>query len=170
MKWQQAYDIAFKVLKELEPHCYKVHIAGSIRRMKSEVNDIKIVCIPKDYNPSGLFATGIAKVCQQWPKIKGEFDSKKTLKNTQRSLPEGIVLDLFIANHNNWGYILAIRTGPWQYSKDVLAAGWVRRGYKGIDGYLTMRGNRIDVPEEKDLFKRIGIPYVMPENRRENNQ
>lgn len=160
MKLSEALAIAEKVKDQLAPHCIKIEIAGSIRRKKEEVKDIEIVAIPKAYQ-TGLFEDGIASVVNKWQKIKGELPCKYT----QRMLPEGIKLDLFFAEHGNWGLIYAIRTGSAEYSHKVLATEWVKRGYKGENGYLTVNGNQILIPEEKDLFTRLGLPYVEPENR-----
>lgn len=46
MRLQRALEIAQKVLKKLEPHCERISIAGSVRRMKYDVGDIEIVAIP----------------------------------------------------------------------------------------------------------------------------
>lgn len=104
-----ALEIANRVKNELAPHCYRIEIAGSIRREKPEVKDIEVVCIPHIYD-TGLFESGIATVVNQWEKVKGELEWGKC-KYTQRILPEGIKLDLFFATPNNWGLIFAIRTG-----------------------------------------------------------
>src|SRR5690348_6628702 len=131
MEYSKAKSIAEKIVSELKPHCERIEIAGSIRRKKPEVKDIEIVAIPKRYE-IGLFETGIATVVNQWQKVKGELPCKYT----QRILPEGIKLDLFFAEHENWGLIFAIRTGSAEYSHKVLAAGWVKAGYQSRDGYL----------------------------------
>ena len=47
-------------------------------------------------------------------------------------IPEGIKLDLFMANDKNWGLIFVTRTGLARYSHKILACGWVKRGYKSI--------------------------------------
>ncbi len=156
----KALQIANKVLEQLKPHCERIRIAGSIRRGKPYVKDIEIVAIPKPYEV-GLFESGIATIVNQWTKVKGELPCKYT----QRELPEGIKLDLFFATPENWGYILAIRTGSAAYNQKVLAYHWVRKGYKGIDGMLTYKGKTISVPTEVDLFKLIGIDYVEPNKR-----
>lgn len=155
-----AQAIAERVRAQLAPHCYRCEIAGSVRRRKPECGDIEIVAIPKPYD-TGLFASGIALVVNQWPKIKGELPCKYT----QRVLPEGINLDLFFAVPENWGLIYAIRTGSADYSHNVLAAGWVRNGYKSVDGMLTFQGVAIPVCEEIDLFRRAGVEWVEPERR-----
>jgi DNA polymerase/3'-5' exonuclease PolX len=160
MEYTKALQIAERVLAELRPHCVRAEIAGSIRRKKPEVGDIEIVLIPKPYQ-TGLFADGIAAVINQWEKVKGELPCKYT----QRVLPEGIKLDLFIVEHGNWGLQLAIRTGSAEYSHRVLAANWVARGYHAEGGYLFTNGKRYETLEERDLFERISVAYIDPEFR-----
>lgn len=160
MEYQKALLIAEKIKLMLVPYCERVEIAGSIRRKKPEVKDIEIVAIPKPYD-TGLFENGIASVVNQWQKVKGDLPCKYT----QRILPDGIKLDLFFATKENWGYVFAIRTGSADYSHQVLATEWVKKGYKGIDGYLTRDENRIAIYEEIDLFNRLQITYLEPEFR-----
>lgn len=158
--YTQMYELALKIEELLAPHCDRIEIAGSIRRKKSQIGDIEIVAIPKAYGPND----GIAAIVNQWPKVKGEMIFGKT-KYTQRVLPEGIKLDLFFATPENWGSILAIRTGSADFSNRVLACGWVKQGYKSEGGFLFKNDQKFEVHEEKDLFQIIGIPYVEPENR-----
>lgn len=164
MKLKRAELIAEHVKKLLEPGCFRVEIAGSVRRKKPEVKDIEIVAIPKPYE-TGLFADGIAKIVNEWPKTKGELDYHKC-KYTQRILPwGGIKLDLFFATEENWGLIYAIRTGSAEFSHKVLATGWVKEGFESKNGMLTRMGVTYFVREEKDLFDLIKVPYVEPEQR-----
>ncbi len=160
MQYEKALKIAEKVKAELAPHCERIEIAGSIRRKKPEVKDIEIVAIPKPYD-IGLFESGIATVVKQWEKVRGELPCKYT----QRILPEGIALDLFFADKENWGNIFAIRTGSAEYSHRTLASGWVSQGYNSKGGYLHKDGKKIAVYEEEDLFKLIHLPFVEPELR-----
>ena len=154
MEYQKALEIAERVKQELEPHCDRIEIAGSIRRKKQEVKDIEIVAVPNDRFEIGF-------IINQWKKIRGDVDGKYM----QRQLPERINLDLFFATEKNWGLILAIRTGSAEYSHHVLANGWVKAGYKSISGMLTKNNQQQEVREEIDLFKLIGINYVVPEER-----
>jgi DNA polymerase/3'-5' exonuclease PolX len=160
MKLEIAKQIADKVLLQLQPHCERIAIAGSIRRKKEEVKDIEIVAIPKPFEV-GLFSSGIASVVNQWEKVKGELPCKYT----QRILPEGIKLDLFFAEPENWGLIFAIRTGSAEYSHKILASGWVKAGYTSREGYLWHGNDRYNCREEIDLFNRIQLKYVEPELR-----
>lgn len=160
MELNKALKIALKLKDLLAPHCERIEIAGSIRRRKPEVKDIELVAIPKPYDV-GLFESGIATVINQWKKVKGELPCKYT----QRLLPEGIKLDLFFADENNWGLIYAIRTGSAEYSHKVLANKWVSMGYKSIEGHLYHNEKKVSIREEKELFDILGIPFLKPEFR-----
>jgi DNA polymerase/3'-5' exonuclease PolX len=162
MEYNKALRIAEEVKKLLSPHCDRIEIAGSIRRQKKQVKDIEIVAIPKPFE-TGLFESGVAAVVNQWPKVKGELPCKYT----QRILPEGIKLDLFFAERGNWGMIMAIRTGSADFSHKVLAKTWVKKGYTSSNGYLIKNDKPVAVLEEKDLFHRLGLEYVLPEFRGE---
>jgi DNA polymerase/3'-5' exonuclease PolX len=161
MKYLDILAIAENVKAQLSPHCERIEIAGSIRRKKPEPNDIEIVAIPKPYDV-GLFESGVATVLNQWQANKGELPCKYT----QRILPEGVKLDFFTATPDNWGLIFAIRTGSADFSHNVLACGWVKAGYNSINGHLhNSIKHMIPVREEIDLFNKIGVKYIEPENR-----
>lgn len=157
MELKLAQKIASKYLELLRPFCLpgRCVVAGSVLREKPEPKDIEIVCIPTDDK-----IISFIEVMESLQKVKGEA----TGKYTQRILPEGINLDLFMVTPENWGYILAIRTGPAGYSK-YLVDTWKRCGYKGIDGMLTKNGVPIPVREEKDLFDLLGLEWVDPQYR-----
>lgn len=169
-----ARGIAERVVDLLRPHCIRIEIGGSIRREQAICGDIEIVCIPKPYE-TGLFTDGIASVVNQWVKVKGELEYGKT-KYTKRILPTSIVgvegktvqVDLFFAEHDNWGNIFLIRTGDWEFSKKFMGHIVPQRGYKQEDGVLKHKDRIIPCPEEKDLFQRMGIPFIEPKNRNVN--
>ena len=55
MEYQRAKQAADYLLKQLKPHCEKIEIAGSIRRLKQTgIKDVELVAIPKT-EKSGLF-------------------------------------------------------------------------------------------------------------------
>lgn len=167
-----AQPLADRIVADLAPYCEpgRCVVAGSVRRRKTEVGDIEVVCIPRQvtadlFNEATVVMPEFARAVDRWPAVKGLPSGRYT----QRRLPEGIVLDLFMARPANWGLILAIRTGSARYSHEVLAAGWCRQGYHSVDGYLCGIVNglaqRIAVPEEADLFRLAGVPWVEPEAR-----
>ena len=160
MNLEQAQPIAEHYRNLLLPHCCRCEIAGSVRRKNPEVGDIEIVLIPKPYDV-GLFTSGIAAVLDKLTIVRGQLPCKYT----QRMLPEGIALDVFIVRSETWGLQFAIRTGSARYSHDVLACGWVRNGYKSVDGMLTRNGVTRECREERDLFRMAGVEWIVPELR-----
>jgi len=181
MELKQAQTIAMRVMEGFKPHCQRIVIAGSIRRKKPQVKDIELVCIPKytmcdalmpdlfgntSVVPQQTVTDGFAKEFKQYYVEKG----KPTGKYVKFQTMECINVDMFIASPQNWGYILAIRTGSADYSHRVLATGWVKAGYKGGDGMLYKNGVAIPVLEEEDLFKLIGIDWIAPEKRVRDNE
>ena len=158
MTIQEAQKIAEKYLAELKPHCLRAEIAGSIRREKPEPKDIEIVCIPRIETLDDL--EGFSKVVNNLEKVKGE----PTGKYTQRILPEGIKLDLFMATERNWGNIFLIRTGNWQFSKQIMFR-ILRMGLKQKDGYLWQGDKMLECKEEDDIFRLLNLVFIPPQNR-----
>jgi DNA polymerase/3'-5' exonuclease PolX len=165
MEITEALAVAERVHAALAPFTERLAIAGSVRRRKPQVKDIEIVAIPRQV-PVGLFGDelivdpGFVAAVNQWPTVKGQ----PTGKYTQRLLPQGIKLDLFMADVENWGLIYAVRTGSAAFSHHVLATQWVKRGYKSIEGRLTRLsdGQVIPIREEEALFALLGMPWVEP--------
>jgi len=150
---EQAKSIAEKYLNLLKPFCLRIEIKGSICREKPEPNDIELVCIRDTRKGFDFVAT-----VNQIPILLGSPAGKYV----KLMLPEGIKLDLFMCTKENWGLISAIRTGSDQYSHEVLGKGWVRAGYKSVEGMLYKNGFAIPVYEERDLFNLIGVKYIEP--------
>ncbi len=160
MSYIEAKSIADGIITILKEHCIRIDIAGSVRRQKAIIGDIEIVCIPKPFQ-TGLFEDGIASVVNGWEKIKGDLPCKYT----QRKLHNGVTLDLFFAEPENYGNILLIRTGDWQFSKYFMGTLLPKNGYKQEDGFLKYNGKIIPCYDEQDLFTRAGMRYIQPEDR-----
>ena len=153
MKLEKAKVIADKYVKILKPFCRRIEIAGSVRREKPEVGDIEIVAIIK-------YLWNFTYEVNKLKKVKGEPYGKYT----QRILPEGIKLDLFIATEKNWGNIFLIRTGNWQFSKQIMIRA-LRLGLKQRDGYLWQGQERLECKEEEDMFQILKLDYISPQMR-----
>ena len=162
MSWADACEIAVPVLEQIHPHCEIAQLAGSMRRETPTVGDIEIVCVPKPYNATPLFRDGLATVVEQWPKVRGELPCRYT----QRLLPCGMKVDLFMVDPDGWGLQLAIRTGSAAWSHQVLAKAWVRAGYHSKGGLLHRSdGTVVPLRTESELFRLIGLPWVHPRKR-----
>jgi DNA polymerase/3'-5' exonuclease PolX len=101
------------------------------------------------------------RLVNRWEAVKGTPSGRYT----QRMLPEGIKLDLFMCRTENWGNIFAVRTGSAEFAHRVLACGWVRSGYTSIAGMLCRGGAPYPCLEEIDCFRMSGAGWVDPAKR-----
>jgi DNA polymerase/3'-5' exonuclease PolX len=78
-----------------------------------------------------------------------------------------VAVDLFLATVDNWGAILAIRTGPDEFSKALVTHIKYRTPYQQRDGVLVRQvsGEVVPVPEEQEYFRLAGVPWIAPERR-----
>lgn len=186
----KARKYAARVVELLKPHCDRIEIAGSIRRGKSEVGDIDIVCIPKKRmdmlgQPDGN-CEGFCSEVGKWEVSKGDarFD-----KHIRRILPggEGIGLDIFIAVPDTYGWMLAMRTGSIEFNRRIYIQRLKEKGcysedgaiYRKFNGCITQKEvngymqyfaalekvELVAIKEEKDLFDLIDFNYVDPKDR-----
>ena len=162
MKHAEAFARAEEALNALKPHCERILIAGSIRRLKPEVKDIEICAIPRMV-PAGLFSDALevdpdfCATVRRWPKVKGE----PTGRYTQRILPGGIKLDLFLVTPESWGWQLCLRTGSTGFNRDMLRA-LKRQACESDGGFIRQYGQVIPTPEEVDVFRLAKLPWVEP--------
>jgi DNA polymerase/3'-5' exonuclease PolX len=193
MHIREAKAIADDLVAMMSPHCHRIEIAGSIRRARQDVRDIEIVAIPKwDTRPGSdlpLFGGEPERVnlLHEWaqrvdgpggelrgyvrwikpgthlvlpwpPKPEGKY---------WRALVGGrIKLDLFLASRDNWGIILAIRTGSAEFSQAMMTYAKHKTCYHVEGGHLRdRRGTALETREERDVFDALGIDWVEPRNR-----
>lgn len=195
MEHKKAHEAAVGLCYKLQPYTSKINIAGSIRREKSEVKDIEIVCLPVliPQEQGDLFSTTIVMVVH--PKFielvtgLGEaIKGQPTGKYMQIELAfEGINLDLFMPSPEDYYRQYAIRTGSADYASRTIAAGWKRKGWCGSDKGLRKISDCLEVKgpdgkskwtcinqkaekppvweSEKEFFEWLGVPYIMPKLR-----
>jgi DNA polymerase/3'-5' exonuclease PolX len=163
MKHAEALILAGDALNALKPHCERVLIAGSVRRLKAECKDVELVAIPK-YIPGGLFGDelevdpGFIVAVNQWPAVLGQ----PTGKYTKRVLRGGMKLDLFIADPENWGYQLVLRTGSADFNRKKMLPALKAHGYAMDEGYIWHHGQIMPTREETDLWALSGLPWLDP--------
>lgn len=162
MDYYLANKIARHYLEKLQPHCDKVAISGKIAQLKTQVDQIDIVGIPKFFEAS-LFKTGIAAVLDELEPVRGSLLEKDFI--IVRKANEEINIYFYNCHHFNYGYILAYCNSPADY-QTIIKNHWLSKGFKNHpDKYLTLNGNKIPMPDEELFFTRIGMPYVEPEMR-----
>jgi DNA polymerase/3'-5' exonuclease PolX len=180
MEWHRAVDLAKDVRLLLAPCCVWVEIAGSIRRMRYEINDIEIIAVPKQ-DPFNQLDLRVIQLLDQRLLLPGEPSKgmkKPPMGQKYKRLrvpadPEPIQLDLFsVLPPADFGIIFCIRTGSAEFSHWIVTEA-LRRSYKVKDGQLfrihrdeqPWRFEHIPCPEEWDLFQALGIPWVEPRDR-----
>ena len=183
MKWQQAWEIGSEVVEALSPACDRIMIAGSVRRCKPEPKDVEVVYIPRmSRERMDLFSyedvpATEAMIQELVNRSFWNFDGRirrngpKYKRMVQSPLANGdpVVIELFRAQVDNWGYVLALRTGPGDFNKIWAAHSWdggclpVNMTLK--DGHVWRAGKPISTPNEELFFAEIGLPCWLPEER-----
>ncbi len=167
MNLESAIKYSNRIVELLDPHCIRLHVAGSIRRHKVEVGDIEILCEPKKkFNQTDLFGGGHFLIDPGFEStipifmkdlIKGHLDGRYMQMHLKTPGQEQIKLDLFMPVKEDYFRMLAIRTGSKEYSSMVIANAWKKLGWVGAgeDG-LRKREDCIEVPSgEKKKWKLV---------------
>jgi DNA polymerase/3'-5' exonuclease PolX len=173
---QEAESIARAIVADLLPCCGRIDVAGSVRRRKELVGDIELVAIPR-YTAAGLFGDRRANALWEHLHSSGAY------RFTKGDNPEGryyqlalpahadLQVDLFLAQPDNWGLTLLVRTGSAEFSTAILARwkkvqGIGRDAAGSIDGRLVTRdGAVVPTPEEETVFSLVGLAPIPPECR-----
>jgi DNA polymerase/3'-5' exonuclease PolX len=179
MMLSQAEKLTEKIKAALAPGCERIQEAGSVRRHRPLVGDIEIVAIPKliPELPAQLSILGdlLEKLVKQKPLFRRGDKNGTLFKNFLIEYDDDgseIGLDLFLTTPEQWGYILALRTGPGAFNQ-----AWVTKRRKGgllpdeysfSGGWLHKAGQRIPTPEEEDIFRLIGDGAMLPPGERDN--
>src|SRR5688572_8746561 len=170
--------IAEDLIARFGPACERTEIAGSLRRERPQVGDIELGAIPRFGTRQGaaqgtLFepakpARG-EQVSRLWEAIDalGVACTKRGPVYRQFTW-RGVRVDVYTCERGNWGWILFHRTGP-GYLRAKIGSMLVDRGFAAVDGWIwDARGlsiDRVETPEEADVFRILGIPHLPPDRR-----
>jgi DNA polymerase/3'-5' exonuclease PolX len=172
-----AYKIAKTVMEELSPGAERIVIAGSIRRGKQAPKDIEIVYLPAmeerqvdmfSVEPRPVMDRVLIELAERRflvldPMVKRNGPKYKRLIH----VASGMVVELFTAETENWGLVLALRTGPADFNQLLVSrlTGAMPMDMKMEGGWLWRRGVWLQTPEEEDFFREIGVPCWPPGQR-----
>lgn len=170
MKIKTAARIASNIMKDLEPYCEQIEVAGAVRR--GNVRDMKtidIVAISKiDMQPDifmKLQPTGRDKLFRH---IRNAYNVRQGGKDGQKQVMfnvcENVAVRVSLATPETWGYVLALRTGPPGLSKALIIK-LKKAGYNPEGGRLLKNRKMVPVPIEQNLFAIAGVRYVTPTMR-----
>ena len=162
----EAMAMARVLLGHLSNVCERVEIAGSLRRGCPEVGDIEICCIPVQVTNL------LCEPTYDWAEVRDALSMFPMLKGGDHYQQYDLgrcKADIFVTSREQWGVIFAIRTGSADFSHKLVtpkAWGGFMPGGRGIgDGRLWRWGMSVATPEETDLFREMGLPWIHPEKR-----
>ena len=184
MTYPDALGYAVHIHDWLLPFCSQIEVAGSIRRRRSNPNDIDVVAIPRVAVETDLLGDAVTTRNLLWEelvrhvseshgrvaticggKAPGELIS---LKN------EKFQLDVFFAEKKTWATRLILRTGSKEHNiwlaKRAKTRGLQWNPARGLFCQELAAENNLDsapiyVASEKEFYGALGLPFIEPINR-----
>ena len=178
---------SLELLAVLTLGALRAEVAGSIRRRMPSVGDIELVAVPRVHTEThreGLFEERSIDVDEFQVVIDSLLldgtlaqhptDPKRGPRYSKLlHVASGLQVDLFSARPQTFGLILAIRTGPANYSRWLVteararghhvAEGELHVGAQGCSPYAACEV--VPTPEEADVFKALTLFHPIPEQR-----
>jgi DNA polymerase/3'-5' exonuclease PolX len=161
--------------------CYeRWEFAGSVRRCKPECGDIEHVVIPKRTAPREALLIADSQTVNAVRERTSSLVSHPggpalhSYGGISRFGDRYIGLDfedrlheIFMCSPENWGCILAIRTGSAEFSRGLVSR-LPRSGYRQRDGYLHNNRGRVPCYDEETFFSCAGLAIsAWPPQKRE---
>jgi len=182
-----AETVALQLVGVLRLGCERIEIAGSIRRRMPSAGDIELVAVPRVHTEThreGLFEERTVEVDEFQVVIdtllmdgtlaQHPTDPKRGPRYSKLlHVASGLQVDLFSARPQTFGLILAIRTGPANYSRWLVTEARAR-GHHVAEGELHVgaggcspyaKCELVPTPEEADVYRVLGLFHPVPEQR-----
>ena len=154
MNLKEAQAKADEVYQRLKPHCKKIEVADSVRRLKAEVKNIVFVLIPSNFG----------KLSQEIDRLGPPIMDGDKLRRVEYN---GTQVDLYYATPENWATLLLIRTGS--TGNNIRLCSRARRlGMKlkaNGDGIIGADGQLIPIESEEQIYEILELPYQEPWER-----
>lgn len=190
-----------RIIETLSPVSHNISIAGSHRRLCATVADVEIVASP--HRLMDLFEEETDEIAADFLESLGSLSDIITLDNNVKRNGNGykrfittideekVPVEFFLSNRENYGNILAIRTGNEYFTKALVTisnfGGLMPNNLAQADGYmwdfptyqlrqqwkqshLPVRGGDfgmklIPCKTERDYFEALKLEYIEPECR-----
>jgi DNA polymerase/3'-5' exonuclease PolX len=170
--YAKAWGMAQSVQIYLSAQCDRIEVAGSIRRHANWIGDIDLVMIPKMITDwTGIDKFGSERIENALREGGFRIITNGPLKKsaTLPSAPD-IKYEFHLTTPEKWGCIFTIATGSAEFAHMLVKKrchhGWCPSNIDFKDGRLVRSGVEIlNTPEEADVFRELGLPWVDPENR-----
>lgn len=176
-----ALAVASELIAQLQPHCHRIQVAGSLRRGVRLVGDIELLLIPKMARggvPGDMFAQQDVDLADQ--RIDGllrEAVLSKRLNKKGSStwgsqnklavdIKSGIPVDFFSTTEKNFWVSLVIRTGPKEFNIRLIQEAGKRSVKLHAYGvFEDINGGEIVPGSEEEVLAIAGLNWISPENR-----
>jgi DNA polymerase (family 10) len=134
----------------------QIQVAGSIRRGRSTIGDMDILCTSPEAVRVIDFFTRLPLV----EVVVSHGDNKSTVR-----LRNGMQVDLMVLPPEDYGALLHHFTGSREHNIQMRDRA-LGRGLKlNEHGFERADGTRIFCPQEEDVFATLGLPWIAPELR-----
>lgn len=137
----------------------RVEYAGSLRRGQESIGDVDLLATGKNLQ-------SMMQYFLSYPKIKQVLAAGETKSSVV--VNSGIQVDLRVVKPDSFGAALFYFTGPKHFNIHVRTIA-LKRGWK-INEYGLYEGTKkIASKTEEEIFKKIGLPYLTPQQRQDFN-
>jgi len=169
-------------------------LCGSIRRNKPEVKDIEVVALPALVEgPTDLFKNPtkvrdprfVSSVLSAARLVTGDLATGRYCKLMSKY--GDVPIDLFLPEKDDFWRIVTIRTGCASFVRDVIAAAWVRKGWRGTEHGLRLEKECYKSKDEwicyvknptlppawqteQEFWQWLGVDYLQPQFRTETGR
>lgn len=190
MRLRNAQAFAESYRDQFAEACEDLAIVGSVRRKKGNVKDIELVLYPKflQYSmmgePDWSGGTQVDAVIQRLIKTGSIMLDPVVKRNGERykrfqiitAIQQELALELFFTDADNFGNMVAIRTGDQDFSRRLVTVqssdgyGLIPSGLRQRDGYLwdVLKKEKIPCRTEAAFFAALGIQSPPPPEVRNN--
>ena len=171
--------VAEELVEKLEDVCERIEIAGSMRRGDWQVRKLEIVCIPKLRERYDMFGEPAQPACLLDERcVELGRESILEYRPNARGLiifgflnkllvhrPTGMPVDIVTTNTDNWGMVLAVRTGPKSFCTRMM------RRFRDLGlrvhpyGRVTLGRKELACSTEERVFQFLGWDYLAPGSR-----
>lgn len=133
----------------------RIEVAGSLRRRKEIVKDLDIIASSKD--PEAVMKRFVED--DEVARVTGHGETKSSV-----ILKSGIAADLRVVEDKQYPYALMHFTGSKEHN--VVMRQRAKDKDLKLNEYGLFDGDKnLPCKEEKDIYKKLGLPYIPPEMR-----
>ncbi|MGH7934081.1 MAG: DNA polymerase/3'-5' exonuclease PolX [Candidatus Binataceae bacterium] len=162
VQWVEAAPLAARILAHLRRYVgvERAEIAGSFRRKRDTVGDLDIVAVSGD-------AEGAMRHFAAFPEIAQSLGAGETRASVV--LAGGLQVDLRVVPRESWGAALLYFTGSKPHC--VRLRRMAQLSGRLLNEYGLYRdGERLAGAEEDEIYRALGLRWIVPELREERGE